>query len=501
MHTRWLFADQLGPHFTDDLADDDRVLIIVSTKSFARRRYHRAKAHLILTAMRERAAELGERCTLVEADTFRGAFVDYCQRTNTIASEVSVCAPTSYGARRLVEQLGVQMLPARGFVTSEDDFKQWASQRGRKRLLLEDFYRQVRKHTGVLMEGDAPAGGQWNFDADNRQPPPRGAATLGLDEPSWPVEGLLDEQVRADLSRWKDSGLADFVGIDGPRRFAATRAEALAVLDDFIEHRLNTFGPYEDAAMIDDWVMSHSLLSAPLNLGLLDPSECVLAVEKAYQRGDVSISSAEGFIRQVMGWRDYVWHLYWHLGEDYVLKSNALQAHTPLPSWWRELDAEALEARCLKTSLGQVRDFGWNHHILRLMVLGNWALQRGYDPVETTEWFTSVFVDAYPWVMAANVAGMALYADGGVMATKPYAAGGAYINRMTNFCKGCVYTPTKRVGDKACPVTAGYWWFIDRNADLLAGNHRMAQPIKGRLRLSDLAETVAAEKERGSAAP
>ncbi|MFY9330722.1 MAG: cryptochrome/photolyase family protein [Candidatus Nanopelagicales bacterium] len=499
MTTRWLFADQLGPHFTDDLDTNDHVLIIVAENSFARRRYHRAKVHLILSAVYHRAAELGERCSLIHADTFRAGFSAYCEQAGVSPEQVSVCAPTSYGARRLCAELGVEVLPARGFVTSERDFDDWASTRKRKRLLMEDFYRHVRRRTGVLMEGDEPVGGQWNYDADNRKPPPRGQPTLGLAEPWWPVEDEWDKCVREQLDSWATQ--MEFLGRDGPRKFAVTREEALRVLADFIANRLATFGPFEDAAMTDDWVMSHSLLSAPMNMGLLDPMECVQAVADAYVRGEADIASAEGFIRQVMGWRDYVWHLYWHLGEGYVGETNALAAHQPLPQWWRELDSDAVEAACVRTALEQVRDHGWNHHILRLMVLGNWALQRGYDPVETTEWFTSVFVDAYPWVMAANVAGMALYADGGVMATKPYAAGGAYINRMTNFCGGCVYAPTKRVGPQACPVTAGYWWFIDRNAERLAGNPRMGQPLRGRLRLADLDELVAAETDRGDSPP
>jgi deoxyribodipyrimidine photolyase-related protein len=496
MTTRWLFADQLGPHFLgpqespgDDGLQD--VVIVESRAAFRRRRYHRAKAHLILSAMRHRAAELGPRCTYVHAEGFREGVAGVGER-------LSVVDPTSFPARRLVRELDVDVLPARGFVTSQEDFATWAE--GRKSLRQEDFYRESRRRTGILMEGAEPAGGRWNFDADNRLPPPRGAETLGLPEPAWPVEDDIDAQVRADLDRWEREGI-DFVGNDGPRLFAATRTEALAALDDFISHRLVDFGPYEDAALVRDWPMSHSLLSVPLNLGLLDPREVIERVVEAWHAGDASLASVEGFVRQVMGWRDFVWHLYWHFGPDYVAESNALDAHVPVPDWMRDLRADDVRARCLSTALAEVRDRGWNHHIIRLMVLGNWSLQRGYEPREVLEWFTASYVDAYPWVMAANVMGMALHADGGRMASKPYAAGGAYIKRMTDFCRECDYRPEIRVGDRACPVTAGYWSFISRHADRWSRHPRMAQPARGLTRLADLPELLAQEDARGSAAP
>lgn len=496
MSRRWLFADQLGPHFlgpVESPGDDgsQSVLLVESKAAFRRRRYHRAKAHIILSALRHRAAELGDRCDYISTEGYREAI-------EGSGRSLSVVDPTSFAARRLVRALGAEVLPARGFITSQADFETWAA--GRKQLRQEDFYREARRRTGILMAGGEPEGGRWNFDADNRLPPPRGATTLGLPEPRWPVEDEIDAQVRADLDRWEREGI-DFSGADGPRRFAVTRDEALTALDDFIEHRLANFGPYEDAALVGDWAMAHSLLSVPMNLGLLDPREAIDAVVQAWARGSVPLSSAEGFVRQVMGWRDYVWHLYWHFGPDYVEASNALDAHQPLPDWFRDLDSEAVQARCLRTALAEVHDRGWNHHILRLMVLGNWALQHGWDPGEVTEWFTSNYVDAYPWVMAANVVGMALHADGGRMASKPYAAGGAYIKRMTDFCSGCVYRPDRRVGAQACPVTAGYWAFIARHEQEWARHPRMAQPVRGLARLSDREELLAQEAARGSAAP
>lgn len=494
---RWIMGDQLGPHFLGpdgDPGDDgkERVLIIEARDVFRRRRYHRAKAQLILSAMRHRVAELGDRVEFVQADGFRRAL-------ESQSEHLSVCAPTSWQARRLATQCGVTMVPSRGFVTSETDFTAWAS--GRKRLLMEDFYREARRRTGVLMVGAEPIDGRWNFDADNRLPPPKGASRLPLPDAWRPTEDDIDAEVRDDMARWeRDEGI-DFGGSEGPRVFAATRAEALLALDDFVDHRLALFGPYEDASLTHDWVMAHSLLSAPMNLGLLHPLEVIDRAQAAFQAGAAPISSVEGLVRQIMGWRDFMWHLYWHFGENYVRDSNALSAHEPLPAWFRDLDYGAVGAHCLGTALREVSERGWNHHITRLMVLGNWALQRGYDPAEMTEWFTANYVDAYPWVMAVNAVGMALYADGGRMATKPYAAGGAYINRMSDYCRGCSYTPSVRVGPTGCPFTAGYWWFLDRNRQRLSGNVRLAQPMRGLDRLSDLPDVIAQERARGAAPP
>jgi deoxyribodipyrimidine photolyase-related protein len=383
-------------------------------------------------------------------------------------------------------------------VTSREEFTAFAGQR--RRLLMEDFYRDARRRLGVLMDGDQPAGGRWNLDEDNREPPPKKVERLPVARPFVPVEDDIDAGVRADLDRWEADGSVSFVGRDGPRLFPVTADEASTAFSHFLTERLPAFGRYEDAMLAGDPVMSHSVLSAAMNLGLLDPLDCVHGAEAAYRAGEVPLNSAEGYIRQLMGWRDYIWHVYWHAGPDYR-KHNALQAHQPLPDWLWELDADAVEARCLKTVLTQLRDTGWVHHIPRLMVLGNWALQRGIDPDELTTWFHYSFVDGYDWVMAPNVVGMSQHADGGLMATKPYAAGGAYINRMSDFCGGCRYRHSVRTGDDACPYTAGYWSFLARNRERLAGNRRMAQPLRGLDRLADLDAVVAQEADRGTAPP
>ncbi|MDK1475451.1 cryptochrome/photolyase family protein [Streptomyces sp. 549] len=500
----WLFGDQLGPHFTDPAdggPDRQAPLVMIEARSvFARRRFHRAKAHLVLSAMRHRAAEFGDRMTYVRAATYRDGLEQALGR-RAVDRPFTVTHPTSHAALRLVRSLpGAEVLPARGFLVPQGDFARWAGGQGGERLRLEDFYRWVRRGHGLLMDGDAPAGGRWNLDHDNREPPPRGADTLHVPPPWRPAEDAVDEEVRADLDRWERDGDVSFVGRDGPRRFAATRREALAALRRFLTDRLPDFGRYEDAVLAGDPVMSHSLLSAPLNLGLLDPAECVEGAERAWRDGQAPLNSAEGYIRQVAGWREYVWHLYWHFGEDYRWH-NTLCHTAPLPDWFLELDADAVTARCLSTTLAQVRDTGWTHHIPRLMVLGSRALQDGWDPAAVTDWFHRCFVDGYDWVMLPNVVGMSQYADGGRMTTKPYTSGGAYIHRMSDLCRPCAYRPTERTGEHACPYTTGYWAFLHRHRDLLSGNHRTARPVKGLDRLSDLPELLELHAARGDSAP
>lgn len=459
---------------------------------FARRRFHRRKAHLVLSALRHRAAELGDQAIFLQTNTYREAL-------DQVTDPISVCQPTSRAADEFVRSIpGLQVLSARGFCTDRAEFDQWA--RGQRTLLLENFYRDARRRFELLMDGNEPAQGRWNFDADNREPAPKNTDALAVAAPWHAEEDEIDEQVRADLDRWEREGAAAFVGRDGPREFPVTATEAQAALQVFLRDRLPHFGPHEDAMLSGDRVMAHSLLSAPMNLGLLDPLDCAYAAEDAYRAGTAPLASVEGYIRQLIGWRDYIWHVYWHFGSDYR-RRNALEATAALPDWFADLDADAVGAHCLKDVLAQVRDHGWVHHIPRLMVLSNYALQRGWNPAAVTDWFHRCFVDGYDWVMVANVVGMSQHADGGLMATKPYAAGGAYINRMSNYCGPCQYRPTERVGEHACPYTAGYWWFLHRNQQRLEGNRRMNQPLAGLRRLQDLDEVVTQQRRLGQSAP
>ncbi|WP_156756612.1 cryptochrome/photolyase family protein [Actinokineospora pegani] len=466
----WLFGDQVG--FARGL--DRPVVLIESRAALRRHRYHRQKVHLVLSAMRHLAAELGDRCSYIVADTYRDGLREFGEK-------VAVFEPGSHAAEDLVRRLehdGVveQVMPTRGFALSKADFAEWAG--SRESFLMENFYREQRRRFGILMDGVEPTGGRWNLDEDNREPPPSGGLSVG--RAYRPRESKVDEEVREHID-----GLGlDLVGRDGPRLFAVTRQEALRALRRFLDERLTDFGAYEDAMMGGDWTMAHSLLSVPLNLGLLDPLEVVEAAEERYRQGKAPLNSVEGFVRQILGWREYVWHLYWRFGPEY-LRHNHLGAHQRLPDWWADLDGEAVQAACLRTAMEGVRDRGWTHHIQRLMVLGNHALQRGFQPAELTRWFATAFVDGFPWVMPVNVIGMSQHADGGLMATKPYAAGGAYINRMSDHCGDCVFDPKSRLGEDACPFTAGYWAFLYTNNHTLAGNRRMARPLAAARKLSD----------------
>jgi deoxyribodipyrimidine photolyase-related protein len=484
----WLFADQLGPHVHGGEHAHREVLLIEATSALRKRRYHRQKLHLVLSGLRHAAHDLGDRATLLRAANYTEALRDY-------GRPVLVHEPTSFAAEEFVTRLRADglvadVLPTPTFALPRADFEHWAG--NRQRFRMEDFYRDQRRRFDVLMDGADPVGGRWNLDVENREPPPKGQSTLGVAKPYRPREDDIDERVRRDL----DEMDLDTVGVDGPRLFAVTPAEAKRALARFVEHRLADFGRYEDAIMADDWAMAHSLLSVPLNMGVLHPLDAVQAAEQAYRDGAVPLAAAEGFIRQILGWREYMWHLYWHFGKDYTAGNNTLDAHRPLPDWWRDLDADAVTARCLRHALLGLRERGWTHHIQRLMVLGSHALQRGYQPAELTEWFATAFVDGFRWVMPTNVVGMSQHADGGRLATKPYTSGGAYINKMSDHCRDCAYDPKKRVGDDACPFTAGYWSFVHGHRDLLANNRRTVRSVQSMDRLADIEQVVEQEQHR-----
>ena len=483
----WLFADQLGPATHGGEHAHREVLLVEATSALTKRRYHRQKLHLVLSALRHAHHDLKDRATLIQADTY----LDALHRFNR---PVLVFEPTSHAAEKFVHRLRDRgliedVLPTPTFALPRSDFRDWAGERTHFRM--EDFYRAQRRRFDILMDGSDPVGGRWNYDEDNREPPPKKQATLDVPAPYRPREDDIDERVRHDLDRLD----LDTIGKDGPRLFAVTPAEAHRALKRFIEHRLPLFGRYEDAVLAQDWAMSHSLLSVPLNLGVLHPLDAVEAAERAYRDHRAPLPAVEGFIRQILGWREYMWHLYWHFGPDYTGR-NELDARTPLPDWWADLDADAVTARCLHHALEGVRDRGWTHHIQRLMVLGSHALQRGYRPDELTEWFATAFVDGFRWVMPTNVVGMSQHADGGLLATKPYTSGGAYINKMSDHCADCAFDPKKRVGEDACPFTAGYWAFTHRHRDRLAKNMRTRRAVSSMDRLTDLPAVLEQESAR-----
>ncbi|MDH4372297.1 MAG: cryptochrome/photolyase family protein [Verrucomicrobiota bacterium] len=363
--------------------------------------------------------------------------------------------------------------PDQHFFSSPEDFA--AHARGRKQLRLEFFYRELRQRTGFLMDGDQPAGGQWNYDAENRE-------SFGKQGPGFvpaprrfPPDALTKEVLGMVQERF-GSHPGSVTAFDWP----LTAAEAQSTLDDFIAHRLPEFGRWQDAMWTGEPWLYHSRLSAVLNLKLLHPRTVLEATENAYLSGRVPLPAAEGFIRQILGWREYVRGVYWHSMPGY-LERNALGALQPLPRFFWTGDTEF---NCLRHSLRQTLDLGYAHHIQRLMVTGLFSLLVGVHPKEVHGWYLAVYVDAVEWVELPNTLGMSQYADGGVMASKPYIATGKYIQRMSNYCQGCRFDPAQATGPKACPFTTLYWDFLARHQALLAKNPRMSLQVRNLTRIA-----------------
>jgi deoxyribodipyrimidine photolyase-related protein len=359
------------------------------------------------------------------------------------------------------------LLEDRHFLCSGDDFERHA--KGRKQLRMEFFYREMRARHSVLMQDGGPAGGQWNFDVENRKSFPA-SGPRGVPSPVQFPPDAITREVIALL----DQRLAAHPGALDRFAWPVTRADALSALEAFIEQRLPLFGDHQDAMWTGEPWLYHAHLSAAMNLKLLDPREVIAAAERAWRAGRVPLPAAEGFIRQVLGWREYVRGIYWRTMPGY-LDLNALDARQPLPAFY--WNGETPMA-CLRESIGQTLALGYAHHIQRLMVTGLYALLLGVDPKAVHRWYLAVYVDAIEWVELPNTLGMALHADGGVMASKPYAATGRYIDRMSNYCKGCRFDPAAASGKDACPFTTLYWDFLLRHRPRLARNNRMALQLK-----------------------
>lgn len=475
MKTVWVLGDQLNTSIAslqDASPDDTRVLMIESAAKVQSKRWHRQRLHLVLASMRKFAESLkstGFEVDYRSAESLRAGVQEH--RKEFDPDEIVAMEPLSWDGSELMEELGVRVVRSNQMLCHRDDFATWAG--SRKTLRMEDFYRWQRSRLDYLMDGSEPAGGRWNFDADNREPPPK-------DGRSWePItESKLDEIDRDVLAGLPESTF----GSEPTGIWATTRRQALNRLRSFVDEVLPEFGPHEDAMLSREWRLAHSGLSHALNIGLLMPGEVVDAAEDAYRTGRVPIASAEGFIRQIIGWREYIWNVYWRYMPDYRT-DNVLKAKRPLPP---AFTGASTKMNCVSHALEGVEQRAYAHHIQRLMVLGNLCLIAGVDPNELVEWMWASFIDGAEWVMIPNVTGMSQYADGGRMSTKPYASGGAYINRMSDYCKGCAYDPKKRTGDDACPFTTLYWDFLDRHRARFAKNHRMFQQVRGLDRLSDL---------------
>lgn len=480
---RLLLGDQLSRNVSSlsgvTLGDQSQVVLMVEVQAEATYvPHHRQKVAFILSAMRHFADELRTE----------GVVVDYVRlddpgNTGTFTSEVARAVARHGASRVIVTEAGewrvrhmietwetvigvpVEVREDDRFLASHARFDEWAS--GRKTHRMEYFYREMRRETGILMDGAEPAGGQWNFDAENRRAlPPR----LPVPARPRPAPDATTLAVIDLVARHFPDGFGELE----PFGWAATRGEALGVLDDFLRTCLPTFGDYQDAMRHGAPFLFHSTISPYLNVGLLLPREVCLAAEAEYRAGRAPLNAVEGFVRQVLGWREYIRGMYWYLGPDYHA-TNALGATRPLPAFYWTAETPM---RCLADTVTQTRHHAYAHHIQRLMVTGNFAMLAGVRPEEIEEWYLAVFVDAFEWVELPNTHGMATWADGGIIASKPYAASGAYIDRMSDYCGGCAYDVKARTGPTACPFNYLYWAFLIRNEAALRSNPRMAMPYR-----------------------
>lgn len=483
-----VLADQLS-HSSPALRGGDPfqdVILMMEVQSEVNEvQHHRKKVAFLFSAMRHFAAELRDIGWTVDyvalddvcnSGSFEGEIWRAVERHQ--ARTILITEPGEWRVRDLVQSLAndhdinLILLEDDRFICSHAEFEQWAA--GRKQLRMEYFYRDMRRKTGLLMDGDMPAGGRWNYDSENRKP---AAGDMFLPQPRKVKPDDITQEVITMLEKLLPDRYGDLL----PFFFAVTRTQALDALDCFVEEALIEFGTYQDAMLTGQPFLYHSLLSMYLNTGLLCPLEVCQRVEKAYRSGKVPINSAEGYIRQVIGWREYVRGIYWLKMPGY-LEQNFFSAKRPLPSfyWTAETDMA-----CMRAALSQTKEYAYAHHIQRLMITGNFALLAGVDPTAVHEWYLAVYIDAFEWVELPNTLGMSQFADGGLLGSKPYVSGGNYINKMSDYCKGCRYSVAKKTGEGACPFNSLYWHFLHRNADKLANNPRLGPVYRTWGRMAD----------------
>jgi deoxyribodipyrimidine photolyase-related protein len=468
-----VLGDQLSPAVAalrEADKDSDVVVMAEVTDEAAYVPHHPKKIALVFAAMRTFAAGLqadGWRVAYTRLDdpdnagSIPGELLRRAEETG--ADKVIATRPGEWRLIAALEEtpLDVTLLEDDRFIASHAEFEGWA--KGRKQLRMEYFYREMRRKTGLLMEGDSPAGGKWNFDHDNRKP---ASDDLFRQGPLW----FEPDAVTAEVLDLVEARFGDNFGALRPFRYATDARGAEAALDHFIAHGLPQFGDYQDAMLAGDRFLHHALISAYLNIGLLDPLKVCRRVEAAWRDGRAPINAAEGFIRQILGWREFVRGIYFMEGPDYVSR-NALRHRRELPAlyWGAETDMA-----CLSHAVRQTREDAYAHHIQRLMVTGNFALLAGVDPAQVHDWYLSVYIDAFEWVEAPNTLGMSQYADGGLLGSKPYVSSGAYIDRMSDYCGNCAYSVKAKTGEGACPFNLLYWQFLDRHRDRFENNPRMA---------------------------
>ncbi|MEM8867200.1 MAG: cryptochrome/photolyase family protein [Verrucomicrobiota bacterium] len=481
MVLRFVFGDQLSHGLTAlsdiDLAAD-LVLLCEVRQEATKIPHHQKKIAFVFSAMRHFAAELDEQGCQVRYINYddpenAGSFTGELERAlaSNAISRVIMTEPSEYDVLEEVAGwqdrfgLPIEIRDDDRFLCTKDAFAKWAGTR--KQLRMEFFYREMRRDYDVLMDGEHPEGGKWNYDAENRKQPDRSIPIPQTyqSEPDTITQEVLD-MVGANF--------AQHFGDLEPFHFAVNATQARQALDQFITERLGHFGDYQDAMLEGEPWMYHSHLSFYLNSGLLTAKECIDAAELAYRKGMASLNAVEGFIRQILGWREYIRGIYWLKMPAYA-QANYLQADRTLPEFFWD---GSTKMNCLRQCVLETKANAYAHHIQRLMVIGNFSLLAGLEPDAVNRWFWIVYADAYQWVELPNVSGMILFADGGVLASKPYAASGAYINRMSDYCKGCSYKVSKKNGPDACPFNYLYWDFLDRNRSRLESNPRLGMPYR-----------------------
>lgn len=477
----WVLGDQLGPdNAALGSADPGRdvLFMVESDRALRKLGYHKKRLVLLLSAQRHFAEHMRREgwkvdyYALGKGVTWESALSAHVKKHKT--ERVILAQPNNYDEQVAAEKLGkkfsLEILPTRQFLVPREDFAAWA--KGKKSLLMETHYRRVRTEFGFLMEPDGkPVGGRWNYDEENRK---TFKDWVKAGRPHVAVKPVQPDKITREVMDLVEKEFRKNPGSVENFWLPADRAGALEWLDVFIATRLAGFGPWEDLMAEGEELLFHSVISPLINLGLLTPRECIDQAIAAYQKGKAPISSVEGFVRQIAGWREFVNGVYWLKMPDYE-KVNGLDARRPLPDFFY---SGQTEMNCLRQCLGQVLGTGFNHHIQRLMVLGNFLLLAGVRPQEALRWYNEMYVDAHDWVMAANVLGMVLHADGGFMATKPYAAGSGYISRMSNYCAGCRYKPEVKTGAEACPFNYLYWDFYARHEKRFARNPRVGMALK-----------------------
>jgi deoxyribodipyrimidine photolyase-related protein len=478
----WILGDRLNLNQAALQSYQDRkaetaVILIESLNHVRSRQYHQQKLVLVWSAMRHFAIELeqaGWQVKYAIADDFEPALVEWIKERDI--TKLQVMAPADRPFRNLIAGLNlpcqIELIPDNHFLWSTEEFEGWA--KSRKSLVMEYFYRSGRQKFNILMNGEQPIGGKWNLDKENRQPP------KGKLNPPPPLQFSPDEITNTVITKVRNLDFPTYGKLTS-FHWGVTRAEALQVLEDFIDRRLPTFGPYQDAMVTGQTTMWHALISPYLNLGLLTPLEVIHRVEIAFHHRDLDLNSVEGLIRQILGWREYMHGIYQRVDDDYF-QLNWFGHDRSLPAFF--WDASQAKMNCLHQTLTQTEDSGYAHHIQRLMILGNFALIAGINPQEIENWFHSAFIDAYDWVMQTNVLGMGVFADGGMLASKPYAASANYINKMSDYCAGCQYNPKERIGEKACPFNYFYWDFLSRHHEQLKSQGRMGLILKNLEKMS-----------------